>query len=201
MQWWSSLCLWLKVNVQRNPGKLPRGRLSYIWFRKKCAFSSINSLTIWGPLSPGCFGFSDFFRFGKFVNIHQPRCTCTGSSISIIDFGMARAVLMNDQSSKIKCKIEANYDIIPAVHITIVALVSRSRAGIFSGEEKCLEEMEHQLDIIYNQVPGKFPPLNNSELMTENVRPACQSKKTLLGALLETTTVGSDSCIPSSGRY
>ena len=39
-----------------------------------------------------------FFRFGKFVNIHQPRCTCTGSSISIIDFGMARAVLMNDQS-------------------------------------------------------------------------------------------------------
>ena len=142
-----------------------------------------------------------FFRFGKFVNIHQPRCTCTGSSISIIDFGMARAVLMNDQSSKIKCKIEANYDIIPAVHITIVALVSRSRAGIFSGEEKCLEEMEHQLDIIYNQVPGKFPPLNNSELMTENVRPACQSKKTLLGALLETTTVGSDSCIPGSARY
>ena len=145
--------------------------------------------------------FSDFLRFGKFVNIHQPRCTCTGSSISIIDFSMARAVLMNDQSSKIKCKIEANYDIIPAVHITIVALVSRSRAGIFSGEEKCLEEMEHQLDIIYNQVPGKFPPLNNSELMTENVRPACQSKKTLLGALLETTTVGSDSCIPGSGRY
>ena len=114
---------------------------------------------------------------------------------------MARAVLMNDQSSKIKCKIEANYDIIPAVHITIVALVSRSRAGIFSGEEKCLEEMEHQLDIIYNQVPGKFPPLNNSELMTENVRPASQSKKTLLGALLETTTVGSDSCIPGSARY
>ena len=45
-----------------------------------------------------------FFRFGKFVNIHQPGCTCTGSSISIIDFGMARPVLMNDQSSKIKCR-------------------------------------------------------------------------------------------------
>ena len=32
-----------------------------------------------------------------------------------------------------------------------------------------LEEMVHEVDIIYNQLPGKLPTLNSSELMADNV--------------------------------
>ena len=62
----------------------------------------------------------------------------------------------------------------------MVALISRSRSGVFSGEEKCLEEMEHQLEIIYNQVPGKVSTLNSSELMADNVRAAARGSSSAL---------------------
>ena len=38
----------------------------------------------------------------------------------------------------------------------------------------------HELDIIYNQVPGKVSTLNSSELMADNVRAAARGSSSAL---------------------
>ena len=40
--------------------------------------------------------------------------------------------------------------------------------------------MVHELDIIYNQVPGKVSTLNISELMADNVRAAARGSSSAL---------------------
>ena len=40
--------------------------------------------------------------------------------------------------------------------------------------------MVHELDIIYNQVPGKVSTLNSSELMADNVRAAARGSSSAL---------------------
>ena len=40
--------------------------------------------------------------------------------------------------------------------------------------------MVHEVDIIYNQLPGKLPTLNSSELMADNVRAAVSVEAALL---------------------